>query len=57
MQLAAKILAPLGLALTVVPPVLFAFHMIPAGPLKQLMLAGCALWFLAAPLWMKGGAE
>ena len=57
MKLAIKILGPLALALTVVPPLMFMFHGM-AGPLmKDLMLAGCILWFATARFFMPGGAK
>lgn len=57
MQAAAKFIAPLALALTIVPPCLFMFHAMSEQPMKHVMLAGCVLWFVAAPFSMKGGSK
>lgn len=51
----ARLLGLLALAGTLVPPVLFLFRMIGEGPMKALMLASTVVWFVTAPLWMKGG--
>jgi len=57
MKFTVKILGPLALALTVMPPLMFMFHSM-AGPLmKNLMLAGCILWFATARFFMQGGAK
>jgi hypothetical protein len=57
MNAIAKILAPLALAATVVPSVLFAFKLMGEGPMKATMLAAAVAWFVFAPFWMKGGSE
>lgn len=57
MKKAAMILGILALAMTVVPPVLFAIKSLPEPMMKHLMLAGCVLWFATAPAFMKGGSE
>lgn len=40
---------------TLLPPVLYALHLLGDGPMKAVMLAATVLWFAAAPLWLKGG--
>jgi hypothetical protein len=55
MNSAAKILAPLALMATIVPPVLFAFKAMGEGPMKATMLVATVVWFVFAPFWMKGG--
>lgn len=57
MRFASKVAALLALALTIVPPVLFAVKTMPEPTMKLLMFAGCVLWFIAAPWWLKGGSE
>lgn len=46
-----------ALLLTIVPPALFAAGMMADGPMKLLMLIGTALWFAAAPKWLRGGSN
>jgi hypothetical protein len=48
-------LGALALALTCVPPILFATGALAEATLKALLLVGTALWFATAPFWMKGG--
>ncbi|MHB1305651.1 MAG: hypothetical protein ACYDC1_12655 [Limisphaerales bacterium] len=55
MKTAARILGPLALALTLLPPVGFMMNLLPDATMKGLMLAGCIVWFLAAPRFMTGG--
>lgn len=55
MNSAAKILAPLALVGTILPPVLFLFKAMAEGPMKTTMLIATVVWFVFAPLWMKGG--
>lgn len=43
----------LALLGTIVPPVLFMFHMIGQDPMKNIMLVSCLVWFVTAPMWMK----
>jgi hypothetical protein len=57
MKTLSRILGPLALALTIVPAILFAFRVIDDGTLKGVMLAGCVLWFVAAPQFMSGGSQ
>lgn len=57
MKAIAKVLAPLALAGTIVPPLLFLLKAMDEGPMKLIMLAAALLWFAAAPLVMKGGGE
>lgn len=51
----ARLLGILALAGTLVPPLLFLFRAIGEGPMKALMLVSTLVWFVTAPLWMKGG--
>ena len=51
----AKTLGLLALAATVLPAVLFAFKLIGEGPMKTTLLLATILWFLVAPIWLKGG--
>lgn len=53
----ARILAPLALAGTIVPPLLHLLKMMGEGPMKTVMLAATVVWFVFAPFWMKGGNE
>ena len=53
----SKFLAPLALAGTVVPPLLFAFKVMGEGPMKLIMLVSTILWFTTARFWMKGGGQ
>ena len=57
MNALAKVLAPLALVATLVPPVLFLFGALGEGPMKLTMLVAAVLWFVFAPRWMKGGAD
>jgi hypothetical protein len=57
MNAAAKILAPLALVATILPPVLYLFKAMGEGPMKVTMLLAAIAWFVAAPFWMKGGSE
>jgi hypothetical protein len=56
-KMIAKILGVIALGLTVVPPILYATSSLQDVAMKSLMLGGCVLWFVTAPLFMKGGAE
>lgn len=51
----AKILGLLALAGTIVPPVLFLANQLGQAPMKVIMLISMVVWFVTAPLWMKGG--
>lgn len=53
----ARLLALAGLLLTVGPAGLFAAGLIAEPPMKLLLLAGMALWFAAAPRWLRDPAE
>jgi hypothetical protein len=57
MNAIAKLLAPLSLVATILPPVLFLFHAMSEGAMKVTMLAATIVWFVTAPFWMKGGGE
>ncbi len=57
MKAAAKVLAPLALLATILPPVLFLFSAMGEGLMKLVMLCGTILWFAAAPFWLRGGAD
>ena len=53
----AKILGIVALGLTVIPPILNATTVLGGPTMKGLMLAGCVLWFVTAPTFMKGGTQ
>jgi hypothetical protein len=55
MTAVARILAPLALAGTLLPPVLYLFKAMGEGPMKLTMLVAAIVWFAAAPFWLKGG--
>lgn len=57
MQTAAKIIAPLALVGTILPPVLYLFQALGDAPMKGIMLVAAIAWFAAAPFWMTGGNE
>ena len=57
MNAIAKVLAPLALVATILPPLLFLFKAISEGPMKVTMLVATIVWFATAPFWMKGGDE
>ncbi len=57
MKIAAKVLAPLALAATILPPLLFLFKAMGEGPMKLAMLCGTIVWFATAPFWLRGGAD
>ena len=57
MNILARYLSLLALALTVVPAALFALGVLGDAPMKLAMLAGTVLWFAASPYWLKGGGE
>jgi hypothetical protein len=51
----AKILGPLALVLTILPPLLFLGKAMSEPNMKIAMLAGTILWFATAPWFLKGG--
>ena len=51
----AKILGLLSLVGTIVPPILFLTQNLGEGAMKLVMLLSTVVWFVTAPLWMKGG--
>lgn len=57
MNAVAKILAPLALVATLLPPVLYLFKAMGEGSMKLTMLVAAIVWFATAPFWMKGGSE
>jgi len=57
MNAIAKVLAPLSLVATILPPLLFLFQAMSEGPMKVTMLVATIVWFATAPFWMKGGGE
>ncbi len=57
MNALAKVLAPLALVATILPPVLFLFQAMSEGSMKTTMLVATIVWFAAAPRWMKGGSD
>lgn len=48
----ARLLALLGLLLTLGPAALFALGLLAEGPMKLALLGGTILWFAAAPRWL-----
>ena len=52
-----KILGFTALALTLVPPILFATGNMSEGLMKALLLGATLLWFATAPFFLKGGGE
>ena len=54
MQSFAKYLGLLALAGTIVPPALFMFKLMPLAAMQWTMLAATLVWFVTAPVWMKG---
>ena len=57
MKAFAKILGPLALAATIVPPLLFMLKAMSEGLMKATLLVAAVAWFVAAPFWLKGGEE
>ena len=57
MNSVAKVLAPLALAATLLPPVFYLLKIMGEGSMKLTMLVAAIVWFAAAPFWMKGGSE
>lgn len=57
MNAVAKILAPLALLATLLPPLLYLFKAMSEGSMKLTMLVAAIVWFATAPFWMKGGSE
>jgi len=53
----AKILAPLALAATLAPPLLYLLGAMAEGTMKAVLLVAAVVWFVSAPSWMKGGSE
>jgi hypothetical protein len=50
----AKVLGLLALAGTIIPPVLFLTKTLALEPMKLIMLIAMVVWFVTAPLWMRG---
>jgi hypothetical protein len=50
----AKVLGLLSLAGTIVPPMLFLTKSLALEPMKLIMLIAMVVWFVTAPLWMRG---
>lgn len=57
MNIALKILARLGLALTICPPLLFLFDLMSLEKVKTTMIVGAVLWLAAAPFVQKQSQE
>lgn len=55
MRTLAQVVAPLALAATILPPVLYLLRLMPEAPMKWTMLVAALAWFATAPFWMKGG--
>lgn len=53
----ARVFGLLALAGTIVPPVLFLCNALALEPMKAIMLISALLWFVTAPLWLKGGEQ
>lgn len=52
MKIALKLTSIVGLALVIVPPILYLAGNLDKGLMQSLMLAGTVLWFASAPWWM-----
>ena len=50
----SKPISWVSLMLIVVPPVLYFTDSITADMMNLLLLAGTIIWFVTAPLWMRG---
>lgn len=55
MKSVARIIAPLSLAATIIPPLLFLMKIMPIDLMKTIMLLAAVTWFASAPFWLKGG--
>lgn len=53
----ARAFALFALVLTLGPAILFACGALSDGAMKLTMLIGTVLWFVAAPRWLRGGAD
>jgi len=53
MKRVAQIISWLGLAATLVPPILFFADRVELPAVKAWMLAGAVIWFSATPFWME----
>lgn len=52
MKSVLKIISYAGLAMTLIPPVLFLFNLIELSQLKLYMLIGMIIWFGSAVFWV-----
>ncbi|MEX0326774.1 MAG: hypothetical protein AB3N33_11875 [Puniceicoccaceae bacterium] len=57
MELVLKILGRVGLALTVLPSILFLTGTLQLGTVKLVMIIGTVLWLVAAPMVQKLNKE
>lgn len=57
MQTSLKFLGFAALALTLIPPILFAAGSMDEVMMKAVLLVGTVLWFATAPFFLKGGGE
>ena len=57
MQKTLKTLGIAALALTLVPPVLFAAGAMAEATMKWTLLAAAFLWFATAPFFLQGGSD
>ena len=57
MQPLLKILGFGALAMTLVPPILFATGSLSESVMKALLLVATVLWFTTASFFLKGGGE
>jgi len=55
MHTLARIVAPLAIAATLIAPAFFSAGALGEEPMKAMLLAATIAWFVAAPIWMKGG--
>lgn len=57
MKAISKIIAPLSLAATLIPPLLFVFKLMSLDSMKVVLLVATVAWFATAPFWLKGAEE
>ena len=57
MKIPLKILGFGALAMTLLPPILFATGSLSESLMKTLLLVATVLWFATEPFFLKGGGE
>lgn len=57
LQLFAKPLSAIGLALIIITPVLFFTGTLDSKQMNALLLAGTLAWFISAPFWVKSDTD